>query len=116
LYHSATPAAAPSATDLIAGELAINTADGILYYEDSAGVVKPIAQNVTPVANGGTGATTLTLNNVILGNGTSAPLFVAPGTSGNVLTSDGTTWQSTTPAASGASVGQAIAFSLIFGL
>jgi hypothetical protein len=51
-----------------------------------------------PVANGGTGATTLTANNVILGNGTSAPLFVAPSTTGNVLTSDGTTWQSTAPA------------------
>ena len=69
-----------------------------------------------PVANGGTGATTFTANNVILGNGTSAPLFVAPGASGNVLTSNGSTWQSTTPAASGASKGQAIAFSLIFGL
>jgi hypothetical protein len=61
-----------------------------------------LATNVTgtlPVANGGTGATTLTANNVILGNGTSAPLFVAPGTTGNVLTSDGTTWASSTPAA-----------------
>ena len=69
-----------------------------------------------PVANGGTSLTTLTANNVILGNGTSAPLFVAPGSSGNVLTSNGTTWQSTTPAASGASKGQAIAFSIVFGL
>jgi hypothetical protein len=68
------------------------------------------------VDQGGTSLTTLTLNNVILGNGTSAPLFVAPGTSGNVLTSNGTTWASTTPAASGASKGQAIAFSIIFGL
>jgi hypothetical protein len=67
------------------------------------------------VDQGGTGATTLTANNVILGNGTSAPLFVAPGTTGNVLTSDGTTWTSATPAAS-ATKGQAIAFSLIFGL
>jgi len=48
-------------------------------------------------ANGGTGATTLTANNVILGNGTSAVQFVAPGASGNVLTSNGTTWQSTAP-------------------
>ena len=47
-----------------------------------------------PIANGGTGLTTLTANNVILGNGTSAPSFVAPGTSGNVLTSNGTTWTS----------------------
>jgi hypothetical protein len=79
----------------------------------------PLTTGVTgtlPVANGGTGAATLTANNVILGNGTSAPLFVAPSTSGNVLTSNGTTWQSTAPAASGATKGQAIAFSLIFGL
>jgi hypothetical protein len=78
-----------------------------------------LATNVTgtlPVANGGTGATTLTANNVILGNGTSAVQFVAPGSSGNVLTSNGTTWQSTTPAATGASKGQAIAFAMIFGL
>jgi hypothetical protein len=52
-----------------------------------------------PVANGGTGATTLTANNVILGNGTSAVQAVAPGTSGNVLTSDGTTWVSSAAAA-----------------
>jgi microcystin-dependent protein len=46
------------------------------------------------VTNGGTGLTTLTANNVILGNGTSTPQFVAPGTVGNVLVSDGTTWTS----------------------
>jgi hypothetical protein len=51
------------------------------------------------VANGGTGATSLTANNVLLGNGTSAVQVVAPSTSGNVLTSNGTTWQSTAPAA-----------------
>jgi hypothetical protein len=49
------------------------------------------------VANGGTGATTLAANNVLLGNGTSAPLEVAPGASGNTLTSNGTTWTSTAP-------------------
>ena len=68
------------------------------------------------VDQGGTGLTTLTANNVVLGNGTSTPLFVAPGTAGNVLTSNGTTWSSTTPAASGATKGQAIAFSMVFGL
>ena len=52
------------------------------------------------VAKGGTGLTTLTANNVILGNGTSTPSFVAPGASGNLLTSNGTTWQSSTPDAS----------------
>lgn len=54
-----------------------------------------------PVANGGTGLTTLTADNVILGAGTSTPTFVAPGTTGNVLTSNGTTWTSSAPAAGG---------------
>jgi len=67
------------------------------------------------VDQGGTGQTSLTLNNVILGNGGSAVQFVAPGTNGNVLTSNGTTWASVTPAASGVTKGQSIAFALIFG-
>jgi hypothetical protein len=46
------------------------------------------------VARGGTGATTLTANAVLLGNGTSAVSAVAPGTLGNVLTSNGTVWVS----------------------
>lgn len=61
-----------------------------------------------PVANGGTGATSLTANNVILGNGTSAVQVVAPGTAGNVLTSDGTTWVS--QAGGGGGAGAFVAF------
>jgi hypothetical protein len=57
-----------------------------------AGLSGPIS-----VPNGGTGLGTLTANNVILGNGTSAPTFVAPSTNGNVLTSNGTTWTSAAP-------------------
>jgi len=60
----------------------------------------PLTTGVTgtlPVANGGTGAATLTANNVLLGNGTSSPQTVAPSTSGNVLTSNGTTWASSAP-------------------
>ena len=54
-----------------------------------------LAFQTLPVAGGGTGVATLTANNVLLGNGTSALQTVAPGTSGNVLTSNGTTWSST---------------------
>jgi hypothetical protein len=46
------------------------------------------------VANGGTGRSSLTANYVLLGNGTSAVQMIAPGTSGNVLTSTGTDWTS----------------------
>ena len=48
------------------------------------------------VADGGTGASSITANSVILGNGTSdlSSNLVAPSTSGNVLTSNGTTWTS----------------------
>lgn len=64
----------------------------------------PLTTGVTgtlPVANGGTGAATLTANNVLLGNGTSALQAVAPGTTGNLLTSNGTTWTSAAPPAGG---------------
>ena len=70
---------------------------GVLSANVSAGSIS----GTVPVANGGTGATTLAANNVLLGNGTSALQVVAPGTTGNVLTSNGTTWTSTAPSASG---------------
>lgn len=71
---------------------------------------------ILPVANGGTGLSTVTANAVVLGNGTSALQAVAPGTAGNVLTSNGTTWVSSAPASSGISQAKAIALSMIFGM
>jgi hypothetical protein len=61
------------------------------------------------VANGGTGASSLTANNVLLGNGTSAVQAVAPSTTGNVLTSNGTTWTSA-PAGGGFPAGTRMSF------
>ena len=63
------------------------------------------------VAQGGTGAATLTANNVVLGNGTSAVQFVAPGTSGNVLVSNGSTWTSGGAGVTSAVAGNGIAVS-----
>jgi hypothetical protein len=51
--------------------------------------------NPIPVPYGGTGLNTLTTGNLLVGAGTSNVAFIAPGTSGNVLTSNGTTWGST---------------------
>ena len=79
----------------------------------------PLTTGVTgtlPVGNGGTGATTLSANAVLLGNGTSAVQTVAPGTTGNVLVSDGTTWVSQAPAASGVTQARATALAMVFGL
>ena len=60
----------------------------------STAITATNVSGIVPIANGGTGATTLTTNNVLLGNGTSALQAVAPGENGNVLTSNGTTWTS----------------------
>ena len=74
-------------------------ATGLTPATATSGAV--VVAGTLDVNNGGTGLATLTANNVILGNGTSTPTFVAPSTSGNVLTSNGTTWVSSVPATSG---------------
>jgi hypothetical protein len=47
LYYSTTASAVPTAANLVPGELAINTNDGKLYYEDSSGVVQVLASKAT---------------------------------------------------------------------
>ena len=54
IYYSATATNVPTAGNLVAGELAINTADGKLFYKDSAGVVQVIG------TKGGVGSSTTT--------------------------------------------------------
>jgi hypothetical protein len=57
----------------------------------------PLTTGVTgtlPVANGGTGRSTLTANSLLAGNGTTQVTEIAPGARRNVLTSDGTAWSS----------------------
>ena len=111
-----TTTAATNVTLPTSGTL-VNTAVTTLSSLVSIGTITSGTWNasVIGVAYGGTGASSLTANNVLLGNGTSALQVVAPGTSGNVLTSNGTTWVSSTPAASGPSKAQAIAYSMILG-
>ena len=88
-----------SASDLGGVKVGTNLSisGGVLSADLSAANIS----GTVAVGKGGTGATTLAANNVLLGNGTSALQVVAPGTTGNVLTSNGTTWTSTAPAASG---------------
>jgi hypothetical protein len=76
--------------------IAIPAGASAVVFNDGTNVVQAITYlgSALSVASGGTGLTTLTANNVVLGNGASSVQFVAPGTSGNVLTSNGTTWAS----------------------
>ena len=53
------------------------------------------------VADGGTGRSTLTDKAVLVGAGTGGITSISPGTSGNVLTSDGTNWTSAALSSSG---------------
>ena len=85
-----------TSVDVSGGTTGLTTSGGPITSSGTVTLAGTLA-----VANGGTSLTTLTANNVILGNGASAPTFVAPSTSGNVLTSNGTTWASTAPASSG---------------
>jgi hypothetical protein len=75
LYYSTTASNIPTAGNLVAGELAINTADGKLYYKNSSNVVTllasaSVAALTLPVstANGGTGATSLAAANIPVTN------------------------------------------------
>ena len=145
LYYSTTASAIPTSGNLANGELGLNIADMKLYAKNSSGVVTLLASNaatggvstvsfgstgLTPststtgaitvggtlnVANGGTGANTLTANNVILGNGTSAVQLAAPGVAGTVLTSTGTGTAPTFQTFSGVTTGKSIAMAMIFG-
>jgi len=62
LYSSGTASATPTAGNLVSGELAINYADGKLFYKDSSGVVQTLASkagnvNVSSFSAGSTGLT-----------------------------------------------------------
>ena len=75
LYFSTTAAATPSAGNLVAGELALNTTDEKLYFKNAAGTVKLLASNAS------TGAT---VSSVAL----SVPAFLS--VAGSPITSSGT--------------------------
>lgn len=94
--NSSTASAAPVAADLSAGELAINTNDGKLFYKDSGGTVRTLASKD---AAAGTFATLSASGNVTLSGGTANGVLYLNGskvaTSGSALTFDGTNFATT---------------------
>lgn len=96
-------------------KLQVLTALGEL--KEAISVVIDLASQVMgilPVANGGTGASSLTGHGAVTVNsGGTALTTVAPSTAGNVLTSDGTDWISS-PAAAGGDTTIALAVNWFF--
>lgn len=133
LYHSTTGSAVPLAANLLPGELGLNIADMKLYCENSSGVVTLLASADvlnTPLAvvgnssagaeirlpedtDNGSNYVALKAPNTLASNLT-LTLPSADGTSGQAIVTNGSGTLSFADA--GVSKGQAIAFSLIFGL
>ena len=94
LLYASTTTALSKLADVATGNALISGGVGVAPSYGKIGLTTHVSGTL-PVANGGTGLATITANNVLLGNGTSALQVVAPGTTGNVLQSDGSTWAST---------------------
>jgi hypothetical protein len=75
--------------------VAVPAGRSYLLYNNGTDVVN--ALEGISVTSGGTGLETLTAEAVVIGNAANAVKFVSPGTSGNLLTSNGTAWASAAP-------------------
>ena len=90
LYYSTTASAAPTAGNLVSGELAVNITDGVLFYKDNAGVVQTLATKA---------ATSGTYTSITITGGTANGVGYLNGskqfTTGSALTFDGTNFATT---------------------
>ena len=100
LGGTTTTAAVQPLTPAAAGQLLKSGGTGaVAAWTDDPSVATLTLSTPLAVASGGTGLDSLTSASVIVGAGTSDVTFVAPGSSGNVLTSNGSIWSSSAVAA-----------------
>lgn len=94
LYYSTTAAALPLSANLIPGELALNTADGKLFFKNSSGVVSILADSGIAGGNlpGGTAGA------VVFQSAPGTTSYLAIGTTNYILTSTGSVPTYTNPA------------------
>lgn len=94
------------ADDIQIGTINATTNEFIPYGKNIASGLCPLDSNIKvptanlptiPIANGGTGVITHTANALFVGNGTGAITYLAPGASGNVPVSNGTSWVGGSP-------------------
>jgi hypothetical protein len=86
LYYSSTTTNVPLAANLAYGELAINITDGKLFYKDNANAIQVIGWKLVPVSAGGTGQTSYTDGQLLIGNTTGNTLTKSTLTAGNGIT------------------------------
>jgi hypothetical protein len=102
LYYSTTASAVPTAGNLVAGELALNTTDEKLYFKNAAGTVKLLASNATsaPVVSFSAGTTGFTPSTATTGAVTLAGTLATTngGTGLTSFTSGGVVYASSTSA------------------
>ena len=93
IYSSSTATNAPTAGNLLnnatGSELAINIADGKLFYKDSSNAVQVIGWKTTPTTAGGTGLTSYTAGDMVYWASGTTFTKLGIGASGTVLTSSG---------------------------
>ena len=100
LGGTTTTGAIQPLTPAAAGQLLKSGGTGaVAAWTEDPSVATLTLSTPLAVASGGTGLDTLTSANLIVGAGTSDVTFIAPGSSANVLTSNGSVWASTAPAA-----------------
>jgi hypothetical protein len=103
IYSSSTASNAPLAANLtnstLGSELAINIADGKLFYKDSGGTVQVIGWKVVPTTAGGTGLTTYTAGDTLYYASGTTLSKLGIGASGYFMSSSGTAPQWSAPAA-----------------
>jgi hypothetical protein len=102
LYYSTTAAAVPSAGNLVAGELALNTLDEKLYFKNSTGTVKLLASSAAtaPVLSFSAGTTGFTPSTATTGAITLAGTLATAngGTNLTSFTSGGAVYATSTSA------------------
>jgi hypothetical protein len=77
IKRSGTPGDVPAPSQLEIGEIAINYADGVIYYKDAAGTVKSISGSSSGLPAGSAGAQARSVHEVIATNGQT--IFTIPG-------------------------------------
>jgi len=107
IYSSSTATNAPSVGNLLnnatGSELAINIADGKLFYKDSSNAVQVIAWKTTPTTAGGTGLTSYTAGDMVYWASGTAFTKLGIGSANYIMTSSGTApqWSASIGAAQG---------------